>query len=139
MLNVVLKDSSNSNTSKISSRGELVVGKLAFSEAYNATADVINTAYSVIAPKTKQRFLITDILIYANKNVGVNDATIYIYEASGPDITTVTKSILNTEIKASTSRDLTGLNLIITEGVWVNVKTDDDDVFFTIMGYYVHA
>ena len=43
------------------------------------------------------------------------------------------------EIPKKTSLTLTGLNIIVTEGRWVNVKTDDDDVFATVAGYFVTA
>ncbi len=37
------------------------------------------------------------------------------------------------------ARDLIGLNIIITEGSWVNGVTDDDDVFATVAGYYIEV
>lgn len=128
----------NSDTSaKVTSRGELVVGKLNFSSPYTTTATVINTGYNLVTPRNGNCFVITDILIYADKGVSVNDATISIYTATSPTSTTVVTDILTTQIKASTSRDLTGLNLLVTHGVWVNAKTDDNNIYFTIFGYYI--
>ena len=124
---------------KVTSRGELVVGQLDFSSAYNATADVAGTGYNLVEPKAGCRFVITAILVYADKDVGVNDATVTIYEASAPDTATVDDTIATFEIPEKTARDWVGLNLIVSEGKWVNIKTDDDDVFATILGYYVSA
>ena len=61
-----------------------------------------------------------------------------IYESSvGPASTTQTTVVLSTEMVKQSSRDLIGLNLEVAEGRWVNAVTDDDDVFVTVMGYYI--
>jgi hypothetical protein len=123
----------------VTSRGELVVGRSDYSLAYNVTADVINTGYNLVEPKAGKRFVITDIFLYANKNVGAGDATVVLYEADADNTATVSKTLFTSEMLKQTRADLTGLNLIVTAGKWVNVKTDDDDIFCTIMGYYVDA
>jgi len=137
MIKANLVDLGTDVSAKITGRGELVVGKLAFSSAYSTTATVTNTAFNLLVPQDGNCFVITDILIYADKNVGVNDATISIYTANSPTSTTAISDILTTEIKASTARDITGLNLLVTHGVWVNAKTDDNNVYFTLFGYYI--
>jgi hypothetical protein len=137
MIKANLVDLGTDVSAKITGRGELVVGKLDFSSAYSTTATVINTGFNLITPQDGNCFVITDILIYADKNVGVNDATISIYTADSPTSTTVISDILTTEIKASNTRDVTGLNLLVTNGVWVNAKTDDNNVYFTLFGYYI--
>lgn len=73
----------------------------------------------------------------ANKSVGANDAAIDIYEADSVDSIIISKSILSTEIEKKSSRDLLGLNLIVGVGKWVNMKTDDNTIYATIMFYYV--
>jgi hypothetical protein len=137
MIKTNIVDLGNDTSAKVTSRGELVTGKLNFSSAYNANAVVINTGYNLIVPRNGHCFVITDILIFADKSVSVNDATISVYTASSATSTTAIDTILTTQIKASTSRDLTGLNLLVSHGVWVNAKTDDNNVYFTIFGYYV--
>jgi hypothetical protein len=98
------------------------------------TAD---TPVSFFAPQQGKRFIITDILLYANKNVGVGDATVTIYESSdGPATATQDKILMQTEMLKQTHRDMIGLNLATQEGHWLNGVTNDDDVFVTIMGYY---
>jgi len=34
---------------------------------------------------------------------------------------------------------LTNINLILSEGKWLNVKTTDNTVYATILGYYIPA
>jgi hypothetical protein len=127
----------NGTVAQVTSRGELVVGDIEYSQSYNATADVVNTGYDLVPPISTQRFVITGILVYANKNVGASDATVVVYEGSTPDTTTVDKTIMTMEMPKNTSRDITGLRIIVTAGKWVLVKTDDDDIFITIIGYCV--
>ncbi len=123
----------------VSSRGQLIVGPLDFSLAYSVEATATATAYNFVGPKAAKRFVITDILLYADKNIGVNDASVQIYEADADDETTIVTTLLDIEMVKQTSRDITGLNLLVTEGKWVNLKTDDATIFGTLMGYYVNA
>jgi hypothetical protein len=78
-------------------------------------------------------------IIEDGQGVGASDATVDVYEADSATETTVTKSILAIEMLKNTARDITGLNLIVTEGKWVNIKTNDNTIFATLMGYYVDA
>jgi hypothetical protein len=123
----------------VSTRGELVVGKVDYSTSYAIEATAAATAYNFVGPISAKRFVITDILLYANKNVGAGDASVQVYEADSSTSTTITKTILDIEMVKQTARDMTGLNLIVTEGKWVNIKTDDATIFASVMGYYVRA
>lgn len=124
---------------RVSEYGQLTVAPLAYTTIASQKLDVINTAYNFVAPRAGHKIVITDILLYANKNVGAGDATVVVYASSeGPASTTVTSTIFETEMLKQTSRDVVGLNLIVAdEGRWINAKTDDDDVFCQIGYYYV--
>jgi len=39
----------------------------------------------------------------------------------------------------NTTRDITGLNLLTSPGVWINIKTNDDIIYVTLMGYYINS
>jgi hypothetical protein len=134
------RSSREGQRSDVRGNGQIVVGPFNSSTASTVTLDTAATSYNIWGPSTDENFIITDILIYANKNVGVNDATLVIYESTdGPATGTQSKILLNTEMVKQTTRDLVGLNLKVTEGSWVNAETDDDDVFLTVMGYYSPA
>lgn len=117
--------------------GQLVTGALAYSTPVAHTMTLTNTAYNFVKPISGKRIVITDILIYANKGVGVNDAAIEIYEADDDESIVISKSIISTEMLKQSARDLTGLNLIVSGGKWLNAKTDDNTIFMTIMYYYI--
>ena len=123
----------------VTDRGQLVIAPLSYSLSYTVTAAVNNQAYNFVIPLAGKRFVVTDILLYANKGVGASDATVDVYEADSATETTISKSILALEMLKNSSRDMIGLNLIITEGKFLNIKTDDNTVFATVMGYYVSA
>ena len=132
-----IEDPITGSLARVTERGQLVTASLSYSDTYNVQVTLTNTAYNFIAPKQKKRFVITDILLYANRDVAVTDATVVIYEATSPSTTTVSKTILSIEMPKNTSRDIIGLNLITNEGVWLNIKTDDNTIFANMMGYYV--
>jgi hypothetical protein len=124
----------------VTSRGQLVVSPLDFSTAYNATAGTANVAASFFGPISSKRFIITGISLYANQNVSNTvDAVVDIYESDSATSTTISQSVFQTNMTRKDRLSLTGLNLIVTEGVWLNLKTSDDDVYGTVFGYYIDA
>ena len=133
----VIKDPKTGNTARVTEFGQLVVAPVDYSTPVSIEMAVINTAYNFIDPVYKQDIVITDIILTANKNVSVNDATIIIYEATSEISTISTKDILNLQLIKQTSLPLVGLNMIVTGGKFVNAKTDDAEVFVTIMYYRV--
>ena len=136
-IEVRLKDGKGTgNLAKVTSRGQLVVGASDFSTAYSVEVNATGTAFNFIEPIGGKIFVITGILLYANKDVGVNDATVEIYEATAIDSTVVVNSVLTTEMVKQTNRDLLGLTLKVSEGFWLNIKTDDATIFATVLGYY---
>jgi hypothetical protein len=137
-IDVKVKDGwGTGNSACVTERGQLVTAPLAYSEVFTVIAALNNVAFNFVSPLSKHRFVITDILLYANKGVGASDATVDVYEADSATETTISKSILSIEMLKQTSRDITGLNLIVSPGKWINIKTDDNTIFATIMGYYV--
>ena len=135
----IIDGSGSGKSVKISSRGQLITSPLEFSIAYTVEVNATATAFNFVPPLSNKQFVITDILLYADKNVGVNDASVQIYEADAINTTTISKTILDIEMVKQTSRDITGLNLIISKGKWLNIKTDDATIFATIMGYYADS
>lgn len=118
----------------VSSSGELVIKGFGESESkYNAMSS-INTAYNFFIPKSKKNFIITSILFS-----GPGAASIDVYEAPSATSTTIDKQLLHIEIleKAFYPINLPfGGFLIVTEGEFLNAKTDAVSVFMTIIGHY---
>jgi hypothetical protein len=138
-IKIQIKDAAgNGATAKVTHQGQLVVAPISYDSVANQTMSSANTAYNFFGPKTGCVFIITNILINADKNV-TTDEIIDIYEADSPSTTTISKSIIKTELLRNSTRDLQGLNLKVSKGKWLNGKADDASTFVTIMGYYAEA
>lgn len=136
----ILDGSGTGSTAKITTRGQVVTAPLEYSLAYNATAGTANVAVNVIEPINGKRFVIDSLMLYANQGVSnTADATVDIYEATSNATATISKSLVQTNMVRQDRIILQQINLIVSEGVWVNAKTTDDDVYVTIFGYYVAA
>lgn len=89
-------------------------------------------------PIVNQQFVITGLRFKADRDVSTTvDATVIIYEASSASTTTVDKIIHQELVIRGESVSLFPLNLLVSEGKFVNAKTDDDDIPMTIFGYYI--
>jgi hypothetical protein len=128
----------NGHRGKVSLYGETIVGPYDYSTGKFQNLDAINTAYTFFPPIQDSFFVITSIYIQANKNVSASTAaTVDIYEASQETDTTISKSIYMVEMVRNDKISLSPLNIRITQGKFLNGKTDDDDILVTISGYYV--
>lgn len=135
---VNIKDSDSGVTAKVTEFGQLVVAPIQYSTPLTDELDVINTAFNFIAPQQGSLIVITDIIVAADKNVSPTDpAVVDIYTADSAESTTIIDSILEPLIGRGVTVPVTGLNLLVGEGVWVNAKTNDDVVKLTIMFYRI--
>lgn len=124
----------------VTSNGQLVTGNLAFDETVFKELAADNTAYNFYTPKAGKQFIITGFNFKADRQVSATvDAEVIIYEATGSDVTTVSKTLFQDALVRGESTSMTSLNILVNEGVWVNAKTSDDDIHMTIMGYYANA
>ena len=140
-ISTVIEDGAGTSTkAKVTSRGQLVVAPLEFSTSHPVTMDAVDTAFSFAGPVQGQRFVMTGILVDAGRNVSSSTAgTVVVYEATEVDETTVEREILTIEMLKNTNRVITGVNLICSEGRWINIKTTDATITASLLGYYVDA
>lgn len=97
-----------------------------------------DTAYCFYPPNGKNQFVMTGFLIYGDKQVSSQtNATVIIYEASAPDSATVDKIIVQLEVGQNQSIPFPNIRILTNVGVYINAKTDDDDIHMTIFGHYV--
>ena len=116
----------------------LAVGPAKPSAAYNATLGVDDTPVTIVEGKGGQSFCITGIILTGNKNIATGtDATVDIFEATADDLTTSLSSILTIPVARSAQTVITGILMRIPTGRFVIGKTSDDDVFVTVLGFYV--
>jgi len=123
---------------EITKRGQLVTGALEFEQFHLGSTIANNVAVNVIEPVSTKCFIITAIILSGNRDIGVNGAITDVFEnTTGPTSAIVNREILQEEISKQTRMTATGLNIIVSAGSWVNVKSDDVIVRCNIAGYYV--
>lgn len=136
---IIIKDNDSGLTARVTKFGQLVVAPLQYSTPVSQTLDVVDTAFNFIGPSQDQSIIITDIIISASRTVGVNGADVIVYQADAPDSIVVDSGIVELDMVKQSQTALTGLNLIVPGGMYVNAKTDDADVLITIMFYLAPA
>lgn len=136
-LGINLTDPKTNHAATVTKFGQLVVAPLDYSTPVFDEIDIVDTAFNFIAPASGQSIVITDILLNGTRSLPVNGAIIDVYETSSAVSTTVDVEILRTDLSKQQIRDVTGQNLLVPEGKWVNVKSDGATAFVTIMFYRV--
>jgi len=117
--------------------GQLVVAPLDFSRPATARLLVAGAVVNLIEPKQGHSIVITDIMVSTSKDLGPNGANITVYEADTAITLTSLEDIFETEIVKNTFVPITGLNLGVPQGRFVNIVTNDANVFATVMFYRV--
>lgn len=135
---VTLVNKENRTAATVTRYGQLVVAPVEYSTPVEVNLDLINTAYNFIEPVAGKDIVITDVVASANNNVSNSaPADVRIYQADAADTTTIESGIISPQLLRGDSLALTGLNLLVPAGKWVNAKTTDDDILVTIMFYRV--
>ena len=139
MIQVKLNDGTGAgHSAKVTHTGELVTVRGNYDQTFQDSMTSINTAYSLVVPKAAKQFIITGIVINADKNVSATDgAVVEVYEATDATTTTATKTILTLNIGKNSTIPLTGILIQTTRGTFLNAKTDDATVNITLLGYYI--
>lgn len=138
MIPSLIKDPKTSSTARVTRFGQLVVAPIQYSTPVTVDLDTINVAFNFITPVDGKVVVITDIFVSADNGVSnTTPAEVEIYTSDEMDSTTVIDSILQPRLTRASNIPMTGLNLLIDEGVWVNAKTNDNDILLTIMYYRI--
>jgi hypothetical protein len=138
---VKIVDGSGTYTqAKVTTIGQVVTGHYAYDETKFNALGTAAAGYTFYSPKAGQQFVITGIIVAGNLAISANAlATVVVFEASDEDVATEDKVLLQVGVTRLQTYGISSLNILVSEGAFVNAKTDDDDVFMTIMGYYVPA
>jgi hypothetical protein len=140
MVKVSIESGSNGRVATVTPDGALAVGPVSFNLVKFNALDVINIAYNFYGPLPGKQFVVTAIFAYGDKQVAqATNATVEVYEAVSTTSAVVDKIIMQFEIGQNEFHPFTSLNLLVSAGVFINAKTDDEDVHMNILGYYVEA
>lgn len=137
-IDVGIKDNQTGKTVRITEQTTLATSNYDFSNPVPVTLDAANAPKKVVSPVQNRVFIITEIILYANRAVGANDATITLYESDSPAADQVGTDVVlfSQELLKQSSLTLTGLNWKVSPGKFINATTDDNTVFLNLGGYY---
>ena len=131
-------DSRNRESARVTAQGQLVVAPLSYSRPVEHELLTVNTAVNFIEPAQDLGIVITDIMVSSDKDVSANTpADVVIYQADSEDTTVPSPTIIRPQLLRAQNFSMTGLNLFIDAGKWVNAKTTDAGIILTIMFYRV--
>lgn len=123
----------------VSERGEVITRPFAYSDPQFQNLNVVDTAFNFVKPTTAKRFVVVGALISGNRDIGVNGSITVIYGAEAEDSTTVTQTIAELEVPKSEVFPFVIPNVIVTEGLFINGKCDDNSVRVALYLYEVPA
>ena len=126
----------NGNLATISNEGEIFT-RLRFSSAENVTLVSDNVALTLVKPRSKQKMIITGIIVNTNRDVGVNGAIIEVYEATDANSTTVAKAILKFDLIKNETVVTSPILIETQAGRYINTKASDSEVNVTLLCYFV--
>lgn len=123
----------------VNDSGELSVTPGPYDLAVFNELDQPNTAYNFYIPNGQLQFILTGFLAYGDKQVSSStNATVVIYETSEVDSTTEDRVLIQFELGQNQSVPFPNVRILANRGVYINAKTDDDDIHMTIFGHYVN-
>ncbi len=137
-LKTIITDKGTSKCVKVTDRGQLVTAPLEFSEPVFHSLTANDVSVNWFKPLAGKRLVITEVIVQVDRNA-TTQALIDIYETNEEGSETIVKSLFQFDIPKQESIVLTGLNIITTEGAFINSKADDSNVLITIGGYFIEA
>jgi len=137
MINTVIADSKTKTTAKVSSNGELITAPFNFDMGIRKVLNATGTAFNHVVPKSGEKFIITGLIINADKNV-TSSAVVEFYEADSPTNATASKGLVTIDVPKNETVVITGINMETSQGVYLNSKTDDATVNFMVLGHFVN-
>ena len=141
-INTHLTDSKNGRNTKVVIGNALAVNPPHPSIAFNAELATDDVVVNIVPAEADKVFCITDVLLTGNKNIDQTTAatvTIFTGDSELSVVADALSTLLIMPVARSSSRDITGILVETETGKWVNGVTSDDDVFVTILGYYLKA
>lgn len=134
-----IKDNLSGRYVKITKRNQLVVGDIDFTTTIQKDINLVDTAFNFFKPKAGNTFIIRQILINATRSASVNGTVVEIYQADAEDSIIVDEETFKVDMARQQLLPLSGLNIEIPEGKFINVKVDSVTVLVTIGGYFISS
>jgi len=131
-----LLEGSKGNLVQITQAGSLHVVNPNFDMGIRKVLDSTGVAFNHVEPKSGKKFIITGLVINADKSV-TSSAVTNLIEADSTTDATGTKSLLTIDVPKNETIVITGIQMETNTGVYLNSKTDDATVNYMILGFFI--
>lgn len=136
----LIQDDETGITARLTEFGALAVSPSKASTAFNAFLGEDDVPVNVVKADASQTFCITGMILTGNKLIdNVTDAIVTIYTTSDSTSSTQEDVILSIPIARSANIPILGILLTAPKGKFINAVTTDDDVFVTILGFFIDS
>jgi len=139
-VNSYIIDASSGRSVKVLPGGALATTGVMPSVSFNAELAVDDVVVNIVPAKADHSFCVTGALLTGDKSIDQNvDASVVLYVGDSETTAAVDaiSSLFIVPVARSSSRDILSILLDTPEGKWINGVTTDDNVFITILGYYI--
>jgi len=134
----VILDAGNGKRAKWNELAQLETASGGFDLGNFKSLNATGTAFNFYTPIPGHQFIITGLFAFATKDVSDASATnIVIYEGTTPTTITVSRIVRQFGMGKLTVASQVGLRLLVSEGVFLNAKTDDDTIDLNIDGHFI--
>ena len=136
---VKIVNGASQRSAGITRYGQLIVAPVDYDDTMVQSMTSTGTAYNFYTPKAGKRFVMTGFVAFADRSISDSSSTVIdIYEATSVDSTVIARSLFKFGM-GKTTQLAHSSNIIANEGVWVNGKTDDNNILLTVTGYYLDS
>lgn len=130
----------NGKFAGVTQNGQLVTSPIEYNQSVFTSLTVANQVYNFIKPRTNKRFVIDGLIFSADKNTSQSDGTILrIYESNSATNSIATKLLFSLDLGRLQRGNVPSLNVITSEGIWINATTTSPASNLTLLGYYIDA
>ena len=137
-IEIVIKDSDTGQTARVTPFGQLVTAPIEYDDTVSVLLNADNIVFNLLTPTTGERIVITGFVISATKDISPSDpADILIYESDAIDSAVSSRSLIEPQLLRATNLPITGINMIVSQGTWVNATTTDSGIVLTVLFYRV--
>lgn len=125
------------NFAGVSTGGELIVRPFfEYSKAFRKVLNAVDTAFNLVVPQPFKSFIVTGLIINADKNV-TGSAVVQIYPADSPTSRTALADGVVIDLPKNETVTIVPLPLKIDQGQWINAETDDATINISLLGYFL--
>ena len=131
-------DPETGRSARVGAGGAVATGPARPSTSFNGTLGVNDAVVNIVPARSNRIFCVTAIILTGNKAIDPNtDAVVNIYTAVNETSATAVSTLITLPVARSSQTILTAILVESGEGEYINGKTSDDDVFVTILGFYL--